>query len=53
MYNLKDSHRRQLQQEIIDKFKSQQKKAEKEEIFNDERDDDDMFTGGHDQMRQT
>jgi hypothetical protein len=55
MYNLKDSHRRQLQQEIIDKFKSQQKKAEKEEIFNDEREEEDAMFGGedHDQMRQT
>lgn len=55
MYNLKDSHRRQLQQEIIDKFKSQQKKAEKEEIFNDEREEEDAMFGAddHDQMRQT
>ena len=55
MYNLKDTQRRQKQQEVIDKFKSQQKKAEKEEIFNDERDDDDGMFGqvDQDQMRQT
>ena len=29
MYNLKDSQRRLKQQEVIDKFKNQQKKAEK------------------------
>merc|ERR1712153_188204 len=49
MYNLKDSPRRQHQQEVIDKFKSQQKKAEKEEIFNDDRDDEEaMFNQDHD-----
>lgn len=54
MYNMKDSLRRQHQQEVIDKFKSQQKKAEKEEIFNDDRDDEEaMFNQDHDQMRQT
>jgi len=55
MYNLKDSQRRQKQQEVIDKFKSQQKKAEKEEIFNDERDEDEAMFGNadHDRMRQT
>lgn len=56
MYNLKDTQRRQNQQELIDKFKNQQKKVEKEEIFNDERDEEEMFTegaAGHDQMRQT
>ena len=41
MYNIKDSQRRLKQQEVIDKFKSQQKKAEKEEIFNDDRDEED------------
>merc|ERR1711967_196546 len=52
MYNLKDSQRRKVQQEVIEKFKGQQKRAEKEEIFSDERDDDDaMFAAGHDQMR--
>ena len=30
MYNLKDATRRQKQQEVIDKFKDQQKRAEKE-----------------------
>ena len=54
MYNLKDSQRRQKQQEVIDKFKTQQIKAEKEEIFNDEREDEDgMFGADHDRMRQT
>jgi clusterin-associated protein 1 len=49
MYNVKDSLRRKLQQEIIDKFKNQQMKAEKEEIFNDERDEEEgMFENGHD-----
>ena len=39
---------------MIDKFKSQQIKAEKEEIFNDEREDEDgMFGADHDRMRQT
>ena len=52
-YNLKDSQRRQKQQEVIDKFKNQQKIAEKEEIFNDEREDEDAMFGTHDQMRQT
>jgi len=52
MYNLKDSQRRQKQQDVIDKFKNQQKKAEKEEIFNDDRDEDQEFVQ-HDQMRQT
>lgn len=52
IYNVKDSNRRKLQQEVIEKFKSQQQKAEKEEIFNDEREDEDaMFENGHDQMR--
>lgn len=53
MYNLKDSQRRQKQQEVIDKFKDQQKRAEKEEIFNDEREEDDGMFGTTDQMRQT
>ena len=53
MYNLKDSQRRLKQQEVIDKFKSQQIKAEKEEIFNDERDEEDAMFGEHDRMRQT
>ena len=53
MYNLKDSQRRLKQQEVIDKFKNQQKKAETEEIFNDEREEDDAVFGQHDQMRQT
>lgn len=43
MYNIKDSQRRQKQQDVIDKFKSQQKKAEKEEIFNDDREDEDAM----------
>lgn len=47
-YNLKDSQRRQKQQEVIDKFKDQQKRAEKEEIFNDEREDEDAMFGTHD-----
>ena len=52
MYNLKDAQRRQKQTEVIEAFKKEQKKAEKEEIFNDDRDDEDaMFGGGHDQMR--
>lgn len=53
MYNLKDSQRRQKQQNVIEAFKKEQKKAEKEEIFNDERDEDDQMFGGadHDQMR--
>lgn len=51
LYNLKDSQRRQKQQEVIDKFKSQQKKAEKEEIFNDEKDDDEALFGQQDAMR--
>ena len=51
MYNLKDSQRRQKQQEVIDKFKTQQMKSENEEIFNDDKDDDDVFE--HDKMRQT
>ena len=41
MYNMKDSLRRKNQQEVIEKFKNQQKKAEKEEIFNDDREDED------------
>ena len=53
MYNLKDATRRQKQQEVIDKFKDQQKRAEKEEIFNDDRDEDDAMFGQQDQMRQT
>lgn len=52
MYNIKDNIRRKMQQDIIRKFKDQQIIAEKEEIFNDERDDEDaMFENGHDQMR--
>ena len=55
MYNLKDQQRRQKQNEIIEAFKKDQKKAEKEEIFNDDREDEDAMFGGaeHDQMRQT
>ena len=41
MYNLKEAQRRNKQQDVINKLKSQQRKAEKEEIFNDERDEDD------------
>ena len=49
IYNLKDKQRNQKQQEVINKFKNQQQKAEKEEIFNDERDEEDaMFAGQHD-----
>jgi len=49
LYNVKDSLRRKHQQEIIDKFKSQQQKAEKEEIFNDDREDEEgMFEAGQD-----
>ena len=48
MYNMKDSLRRKNQQDVIEKFKSQQKKAEKEEIFNDDRDEEQMFETGHD-----
>ena len=52
MYNLKDAQRRQKQTEVIEAFKKEQKKAEKEEIFNDDREDEDaMFGAGHDQMR--
>ena len=52
MYNVKDNIRRKMQQDIIKRFKDQQIIAEKEEIFNDERDDEDaMFENGHDQMR--
>ena len=51
MYNLKDSQRRQKQQEVIDKFKSQQMKSEKEEIFNDDRDDEEGMFTEHDKMR--
>ena len=43
---MKDSQRRQKQQEVIDKFKNWQKKAEKEEIFNDEREEDEAMFGG-------
>ena len=55
MYNLKDKQRRQKQTEVIEAFKREQKKSEQEEIFNDERDDENaMFGGGeHGQMRQT
>ncbi len=53
MYNLKDQQRRTKQQDVIDKFKGQQKRAEKEEIFNDEREEDDALFGQSDAMRQT
>ena len=53
MYNLKDSQRRQKQQEVIDKFKSQQIRAEKEEIFNDDREEEEAVFGADEQMRQT
>ena len=43
MYNLKDVKRRAEQADVINKFKSQQKKAEKEEIFNDEREEEDQM----------
>jgi len=53
MYNLKDSQRRQKQQDVIDKFKTQQKKAEKEEIFNDDNEADVFGDPNQEQMRQT
>jgi hypothetical protein len=45
MYNIKDANRRAEQADVINKFKSQQKKAEKEEIFNDDREDVDQMFG--------
>jgi len=52
VYNAKDTIRRKVQQDIIDKFKTQQMKADKEEIFNDEKEDEEgLFENGHDQMR--
>ena len=53
MYNLKDHERRQKQQDVIEKFKNQQRKAEKEEIFNDEREEEDALFDNHDVMRET
>jgi len=50
LYNLKDHQRKQKQQEVIDKFKSQQIKAEKEEIFNDEREEDENILGAAEQQ---
>ena len=46
MYNLKDQQRRQKQTEVIEAFKKEQKKAEKEEIFNDDREEEDAMFGG-------
>lgn len=53
MYNLKDVKRRAEQADVINKFKSQQKKAEKEEIFNDEREEEAQMFEDEGQMRQT
>ena len=42
MYNMKDNQRRQKQEQVINKFKDQHRRAENEEIFDGENDDDDQ-----------
>lgn len=47
MYNLKEKEGRKKQQDVINKLKNQQKKAEKEEIFNDDREEEETEFRGN------
>ena len=53
MYNLKDTQRRQKQEEVISKLKDQHLRTQKEEIFEDHDDEDNSNADRFNEMRET